>query len=80
MVYIDTRYKNDDEHSKIGVASENSINPRLKGILSDDMQQNPEDYYIWRTKGDDKIRGKHAEREGKIFNKHVPQLPFCLKY
>lgn len=70
--YVDPRYKNDDERGKIDVASENSINPRLKGILSDDMQQNPEDYYIWRTKGDDKVRGKHAEREGKIFNKHIP--------
>ena len=73
--YVDPRYKNDDERGKIDVASENSINPRLKGVLSDDMQQNPEDYYIWRTKGDDKVRGKHAEREGKIFNKHIP--PEC---
>ena len=36
------------------------------------MKKNPEDYYIWRTKKDDKVRGKHAEREGKIFNWHVP--------
>ena len=52
--------------------SENSPNPRLNDILADDMQKNPEDYYIWRTKKDDKVRSKHAEREGEIFNWHVP--------
>ena len=52
--------------------NENSPNPRLDDILVDDMDKNPEDYYIWRTKKDDKVRGKHAEREGEIFNWHVP--------
>ena len=70
--YVDPRYKDDDERGKIDVASENSINPRLNGILEDDLNKNPEDYYIWRTKKDEKVRGKHAEREGKIFNKHIP--------
>jgi hypothetical protein len=54
------------------VPSENSPNPRLDDIVADDIQQNPEDYYIWRTVGDDRVRSKHAEREGKIFNWHVP--------
>ena len=52
--------------------SENSPNPRLDDIVADDIQQNPEDYYIWRTVGDDRVRSKHAEREGEIFNWHVP--------
>jgi len=54
------------------VIDKEAQNPRLERILSDDMKKNPEDYYIWRTKKDDKVRGKHAEREGKIFNWHVP--------
>lgn len=58
--------------SEIDVAGENAPNPQLDSILSDNMRQNPEDYYIWRTRKDDKVRSKHAEREGKIFNKHIP--------
>ncbi len=69
--YIDPRY-DDDKYGEIDVANENSPNPRLSGILADDMEKNPEDYYIWRTKKDDKVRGAHAEREGEIFNWHVP--------
>ena len=57
---------------QIDVADENAVNPQLDTIISDDMHKNPNDYYIWRTKGDDKVRSKHAEREGKIFNKHIP--------
>ena len=36
------------------------------------MNNNPEDYYIWHTKGDDKVRSSHAARDGKIFNYNVP--------
>ncbi|MBR1398669.1 MAG: minor capsid protein [Alphaproteobacteria bacterium] len=68
--YLDPRY--DNELHQIDVVNENSPNPRISGIVADDMDKNPEDYYIWRTKGDNKVRGKHAEREGKIFNWHVP--------
>ncbi|MEE6207293.1 MAG: phage minor head protein [Alphaproteobacteria bacterium] len=71
--YVDPRYdKDDDARRQIDVESENSPNPRLSDILANDMDENPQDYYIWRTKGDDKVRGAHAEREGKIFNRHVP--------
>ena len=70
--YIDPRYDGDEERGQIDVPSENSPNPRLEDIVADDIQQNPEDYYIWRTVGDDRVRSKHAEREGKIFNWHVP--------
>lgn len=71
--YIDPRGAHSVEDMKeIDVPSENAPNPKLNDILADDMQKNPQDYYIWRTVGDDKVRGKHAEREGKIFNKNVP--------
>ena len=70
--YLDPRYDEDDERSQINVPDENIPNPRLGAILADDIKENPHNYYIWRTKGDDKVRSKHAEREGKIFNKHIP--------
>ena len=58
--------------TQIDVSSENALNPQINSILAEDMNKNPSDYYIWRTRQDDKVRGKHAEREGKIFNKHIP--------
>lgn len=70
--YLDPRYDDDDKRGQVDVINENSPNPRLSGILADDMDKNPEDYYIWRTKGDDKVRSAHAAREGLIFNKHIP--------
>ena len=69
--YLDPRYKDDDAQKEIDVLDGEAPNPRLGRILSDDMQKNPDDYYIWRTKKDDRVRGKHAEREGKIFNWHI---------
>ena len=68
--YVDPRY--DDERGQIDVANENEPNPQLAEILVDDIKKNPDNYYIWRTKGDDKVRSHHKEREGKIFNKHIP--------
>ena len=71
--YIDPRGAYSVEDMKeIDVPSENAPNPKLNDILADDMQKNPQDYYIWRTVGDDKVRSAHAEREGEIFNWHVP--------
>ena len=71
--YLDPRGAHSVEDMKeIDIAGKDVPNPKLNDILADDMQQNPEDYYIWRTKKDDKVRGAHAEREGKIFNKNVP--------
>ena len=71
--YIDPRGAHSVEDMKeIDVPSENAPNPKLNDILADDMQKNPQDYYIWRTVGDDKVRSTHAEREGEIFNWHVP--------
>ena len=73
--YIDPRYDNDnDQRREIEVSDENMPNPRLNAILADDIRENPQNYYIWRTCKDDKVRGKHAEREGKVFNKHIPPV------
>ena len=54
------------------MASEDAPNPKLTAILRDDLKKNERDYYIWHTRKDEKVRDKHAEREGKIFNWHVP--------
>ena len=70
--YIDPRYESNDPRSQIKVANENSPNPKINEILEDDINNNPEDYYIWHTKGDDKVRSSHAVRDGKIFNYNVP--------
>ena len=70
--YLDPRYKDDDAQKEIDVFDGEAPNPRLGRILSDDMQKNPDDYYIWRTKGDDKVRDRHKERDGKVFNWHIP--------
>ena len=70
--YNDPRFDEDNPNSKIKVANENSPNPKIDEILKDDMNNNPEDYYIWHTKGDDKVRSSHAARDGKIFNYNVP--------
>ena len=73
--YLDPRGANTVASMKqIDVANENTVNPQLDSIIADDMVKNPNDYYIWRTRKDDKVRGKHAEREGKIFNKHIPPV------
>ena len=70
--YNDPRFDEDNPNNKIKVANENSPNPKIDEILEDDMNNNPEDYYIWRTKDDDKVRSSHAARDGKIFNYNVP--------
>ena len=33
----------------------------------DDRNENPENYYVWRTMQDEKVRPEHAEREGEVF-------------
>lgn len=70
--YNDPRFDEDNPNSKIKVANENSPNPKIDEILEDDMNNNPEDYYIWHTQGDDRVRSSHAARDGKIFNYNVP--------
>ena len=47
-----------EDMKEIDVPSENAPNPKLNDILADDMQKNPQDYYIWRTKKDDKVSAR----------------------
>ena len=54
------------------MASEDAPNPKITAILRDELKKNERDYYIWRTRKDEKVRDRHKEREGKIFNWHVP--------
>ena len=56
----------------IDVESEYAPNPYAREILIDDMKRHEEDYYIWRTKGDEKVRASHEEREGKVYNRNLP--------
>lgn len=34
----------------------------------DDRNENPENYYTWYSRGDNKVRSSHAERHGQVFN------------
>ena len=47
------------------------IKTGLSPRISEGAQTLPEeevDSYIWRTQGDDRVRGSHADREGKVFS------------
>ena len=71
--YLDPRGANSVEDMKeIDVAEKDAPNPKITEILRDDLKKNEQDYYIWRTKGDNKVRDRHKEREGKVFNWHMP--------
>lgn len=70
--YIDPRYDENDKRSQIDVSNKDEPNPLINDILADELKNNPQDFYIWRTEGDDKVRDSHAERDGKIFNWYVP--------
>ncbi len=70
--YLDPRYDEDDERREIEVEGENAANPLIDEILADDMAKNPDNYYIWCTMKDERVRDTHAAREGEIFNWHVP--------
>ena len=71
--YLDPRYNDsDDPRGEISVMAENSPNPQLNAILASDIRKNPDNYYIWRTKGDNKVRDRHRQRDGVIFNWHIP--------
>ena len=71
--YLDPRYNdNEDPRGEISVIAENSPNPQLNAILASDIRKNPDNYYVWRTKGDNKVRDRHRQRDGVIFNWHIP--------
>jgi len=57
---------------EIDVESEYAPNPYAREILLDDMRRHEEDYYIWRTMEDEKVRDSHAVREGKVYNWNLP--------
>ena len=69
--YLDPRYEEDNPRREIGVETENTINPLLKEVLAYDIAKNPQEYYIWQTVGDEKVRPEHEEHEGYAFNWHV---------
>ncbi len=69
--YLDLRYNEGDKRREIDVETENTINPLLKEVLAYDVNKNPDEYYIWRTVGDDKVRSSHAEHDGYAFNWHI---------
>lgn len=43
----------------------------LKEVLDYDVKKNPDEYYIWRTMLDEKVRPSHEEHEGDAFNWHI---------
>ena len=40
------------------MASEDAPNPKIKAILRDDLKKNERDYYIWRTRKDEKVSAR----------------------
>lgn len=41
-------------------------------------QERPTNHYIWRTRGDDKVRSEHAANNGRIFAWNDPRKPATL--
>ena len=73
--YLDPRgTDNVSEMKTIDVSGQYVPNPKIIEIVKDDMKRHEEDYYIWRTEGDDKVRDAHAAREGHIYNWHIPPV------
>ena len=67
--YLDPRgTDNVSEMKMIDVPSRYVPNPKIVDIVKDDMKRHPEDYYVWRTMEDEKVRDSHAVREGHIYN------------
>lgn len=70
--YIDPRGRDDDFVSDtkvrtIDVDCPDTPNPYLQEIMLEEAKDNPQNYYIWRTEGDDLVREEHAQRDGEIF-------------
>lgn len=71
--YIDPRNREEDftmltEIKTVDVPTKHTPNPALQEEMFADAEKNPDNYYIWRTVGDDKVRETHAERDGCIFS------------
>ncbi|MBQ9732047.1 MAG: minor capsid protein [Alphaproteobacteria bacterium] len=70
--YIDPRGRDDDfvadtKVRTIDVDCPDTPNPYLQEIMLEEAKDNPQNYYIWRTEGDDLVREEHAQRDGEIF-------------
>ncbi len=59
---------------EIDVENEHAPNPYAREILIDDMRRHEEDYYVWRTMEDEKVRESHASRDGKVYNWNLPPV------
>lgn len=61
-------YYNDPRNdTPINVDSPETPNPYIQDIMLEEAKENPQNYYIWRTEEDDRVRSSHAQREGQIF-------------
>lgn len=70
--YVDPRGRGDSftllsEAKTIDVPTKDTPNPYLQDIMREDADKYPENYYVWHTVGDDRVRSSHEERDGKIF-------------
>lgn len=70
--YVDPRGRSENftllsEAKTIDVPTKDTPNPYLQDIMREEADKNPENYYIWRTVGDDRVRSSHEERGGEIF-------------
>ena len=70
--YVDPRGRSENftllsEAKTIDVPTKDTPNPYLQDIMREEADKNPENYYIWRTVGDDRVRSSHEERDGEIF-------------
>ena len=70
--YIDPRGRDENftafsKLKTIDVESPDVPNPHLQEIMLAEARENPENYYIWRTVGDDRVRASHESRDGCIF-------------
>ena len=70
--YVDPRGRSENftllsEAKTIDVPTKDTPNPYLQDIMREDADKNPENYYIWRTVSDDRVRSSHEERDGEIF-------------
>ena len=52
------------EYDIIDVPTQDTPNPMIN--------KHHEEYYIWRTCGDDKVRAQHQSRDGQIFSWNNP--------
>lgn len=58
-------YNYNPEHEK----TQRTVRQGFENLYPDDDRNiHPENYYVWYTREDDKVRGSHAQRQGQVFN------------